>query len=305
MFSVTSGERTIAWAIRSGIEPAFIAPDTDPEKTYFTYTMNDAIAVFEGSLAISTDANYNTTPPYTFGVSQGDIQVTGGGPNDGVDPPLGNWSNNGCNPDDGVGTCGGTINPSVDAAFGWATGAVGSFDSQFMLYYLEYELGRAAELGFQIGPVLTHSGAWLIGLINNSGWPWEIQNEWIPDEPVMPPVVGQLSSWSAIGAMFQPGWLAPGGGQETQFTASLAAGTEGYAAYASAGTSELTGLTGGPAAWTWVQTTIQQVIPWGSVLGGAGLTTWTGDPTWDMTPCSPCQTLPAQPTAIPASNSPQ
>jgi hypothetical protein len=302
-FSYTAGERTIAWALRSRAEVAFIAPDGDAEKTYFTYQMNDAIAYFEGSLGITGDANYNNTPPYLAGRTTGDIQVGGGGPNDGIPPPLGNWSNAGCNPADGTG-CDGSITASTDAAFGWAAGAVGSVDSQFMIYYLEYELGRAAELGFQIGPVLAHSGAWEIGLIDSSGYPWEMQNEWVPDEPAMPPTAGQLSSWAAIAALFQPGWLAPGGQQQSQFNASLG-NPESYAAYASAGASELTGLPGGPAAWAWAKSTIQQAIPYGSAAGTAGVTGWVGDPTWDIIPCAACQTLPAQPTAIPASTSPQ
>ncbi|HXC76784.1 MAG TPA: hypothetical protein VNU19_07020, partial [Candidatus Acidoferrum sp.] len=298
-FSYTAGERTIAWGVSHRSEVAFIAPDVDAEKTYFTYQMNDAIAYFEGSLGITGDANYNTTPPYLAGRTTGDIQVGGGGPNDGVPPPLGNWSNNGCNPTDGT-SCG------VGFAFsglGWVPGTVGSFDSQFMLYYLDHSLGRSADLGFQIEPVTTHSGAWLIGLINTSGFPWEIQEEWVPDEPAMPPTAGQLASWPAIAALFQPGFLAAGGTQQANFNGSLG-NPESYAAYASAAASELTGLTGGPAAWTWAQSTIQQVIPWGSVAGAAGTTNWLGDPTWDMVPCSPCQTLPPISTSIPASTDP-
>ena len=74
-----------AWAGRNRAETAFVAPDSDPEKTYFTYLTNDALARWEGGLGI-TGTVYDGNAEKTWGAKVGNVaswnrQV----------PPLGEW----------------------------------------------------------------------------------------------------------------------------------------------------------------------------------------------------------------------
>ena len=48
--------RGAAWVLRNRAETAFAAPDSDPEKAYFTYLTNDALARWEGSFGITGTA---------------------------------------------------------------------------------------------------------------------------------------------------------------------------------------------------------------------------------------------------------
>jgi hypothetical protein len=43
----------VAWTLRGRVETAFAAPDGTPEKAYFTYMTNDALAKWEGGLGIT------------------------------------------------------------------------------------------------------------------------------------------------------------------------------------------------------------------------------------------------------------
>ena len=45
---ISDETRGLGWVLRSRAETAFIAPDADPEKAYFTYLVNDALARWEG-----------------------------------------------------------------------------------------------------------------------------------------------------------------------------------------------------------------------------------------------------------------
>jgi hypothetical protein len=89
--------RGVAWMTRFRAETAFIAPDSDPEKTYFTYLLNDAIASQEAQFLIN-DANYNSTAIYQWAANlKSNFYATlpGGLAANGYVPPLGNWQADG------------------------------------------------------------------------------------------------------------------------------------------------------------------------------------------------------------------
>ena len=82
---ISDDARGAAWAGRNRAETAFIAPDSDPEKAYFAYLMNDALARWEGGLGI-TGTVYDGTAEKTWGAKVGNfaswnVQA----------PPLGEW----------------------------------------------------------------------------------------------------------------------------------------------------------------------------------------------------------------------
>ena len=134
------------WVIANRAEAAFLSPDNTPEKAYFTTLTNDAIAIWEGVRNITNTPNYNSTlwkwgntvsapdrnkdlsftPPKNIGV-----------------PVLHNW--------EGVNT--GLKQEPVDGT------KVSSATSQWMEVILIYGLGRARELGFASGPLLTWVGS--------------------------------------------------------------------------------------------------------------------------------------------------
>jgi hypothetical protein len=88
--------RGAAWVGRNRAETAFIAPDSDPEKAYFTYLMNDALAKWEGGLGI-TGTVFDGTAEKLWSAKYGNYySVTPGGkPANGSVSPLGNWQASG------------------------------------------------------------------------------------------------------------------------------------------------------------------------------------------------------------------
>ena len=71
--------RGAGWGIRNRAEAAFAAPDSDPEKAYFTYLTNDALARWEGSFGITGTA-YDGTAIKTWGAQTGNYYTSNGGP---------------------------------------------------------------------------------------------------------------------------------------------------------------------------------------------------------------------------------
>jgi Protein of unknown function (DUF3383) len=91
--------RGAAWVGRNRAETAFIAPDSDPEKFYFTYLMNDALAKWEGGLGI-TGTVFDGTAEKVWSAKHGNYySVTPGrNPANGSVSPLGTWQAGGAPP---------------------------------------------------------------------------------------------------------------------------------------------------------------------------------------------------------------
>jgi hypothetical protein len=288
--------RGAAWNSAERAEVAFIAPDSAPEKAYFTYLMNDALATWEGIFAIS-GTPYDGTAAKLWGASTGDPWTDNFGPVSTKAPTMHNWESNGSpGPNAAANT---TILENVNNGI-YVSGAVGSETSPWMAWYLQYALGRQAELGFAAKPLQTYTGAYPISLINTSGQPWGID---IYQMPVEQSAGGFLNGWPAVFATLTPQYLSPTGvlvdpatGQPSGRPNGLAAfagdlGIEGYPLYLLGGMAMLddAGAPGAAQAWAWMKANVE--TPAEPALLSA--------PKWAIVPRTDTNVLPAQPTVTP------
>ena len=72
---VASQTRAAAWTIRGRAETAFAAPDGTPEKAYFTYMTNDALARWEGGLGV-TGTPFDGSAEKVWGATYGNSYST-------------------------------------------------------------------------------------------------------------------------------------------------------------------------------------------------------------------------------------
>jgi hypothetical protein len=202
---VASETRAAAWVMRGRAETAFAAPDGTPEKAYFTYMTNDALARWEGALKI-TGTSFDNSAEKVWGAKYGNSYSTNAGtplsPVNGQPPVLGNWGSD-C---DGAATpplCGYTA--AEQTSWGMKVGAAGSFDDPWMMWYVQYALGRVAELGFASQALQLHTGQYIIGIIGSSA-PILVAQYEIPVEKAGG---GWFASWSDLIANgIDPTWLS-------------------------------------------------------------------------------------------------
>ena len=240
---ITDQLRGAGWVFRSRVEAAFAAPDSDPEKTYFTQLANDAIARWEGGLSI-VDPAFDGTAEWQWGQQMSNYYSCDGGPVSCNPPTLYNWESN-LDPS--------TISENEQAGI-YLPGAVSTFTSPWMQYYVLYALGRAQELGFGTGPLLAWDGQWLTSMINNSGDPLLISFYQLPVEksgggffPTWPDVLGALT----------PTYLSTG--LPAYFAQNLQ--SDGRDAWVAPALSYLYDQPGGAQAWTWYQQNVYSVVP--------------------------------------------
>ena len=296
-YGAINGElRGSAWIGRSRAEIAFIAPDGAPEKAYFTYLMNDAIARMEGVFAIS-GTPYDGTAMKAWGATTGDPWTQNFGPFATKAPVMQNWESAGA--PGAKSQTEASIAENVNLGV-YNAGAVGSFTSPWMQWYVQYAIGREAELGFAAGPLQVYSGAYPVGLVNNSGQPWMVN---VYQMPVEQATGGFLANWPAVIGTLTPQYLSPTGvlvnpttGTPTgrangpsAFAADL--GVEGYPLYLLGGMAMLddAGAPGAAQAWSWMKANVE-------TPAAAGL---AAAPKWAIVPRTDSNTLPAIPTATP------
>ena len=296
-YGAINGElRGSAWVGRNRAEVAFIAPDGAPEKAYFTYLMNDALARWEGVFALA-GTPYDGTAEKLWGASTGDPWTTNAGPVAGKAPTMHNWESNG---DPGPNAAkNATILENVDSG-AYISGAVGSMTSPWMQWYVQYALGREAELGFAAKPLQLYSGVYPISLVNSSGHPWGIN---IYQMPVEQAQGGFLATWPAVFATMTAQYFSPTGvliapvtgkpsgraNGPAAFAADL--GVEGYPLYLLGGMAMLddAAAPGAAQALAWLQSNV-------AAPAAAGLAT---APKWAIVPRTDPNALPAIPTATP------
>ena len=299
---ITGELRGAAWMNVRRAETAFIAPDAAPEKAFFTYLENDALADLEGEFQIS-GTPFTGTAEQAWGVTNGDPWTnTPGDPLSRQIPPMHNWEANGSSTASKTGQAG---DPSfLDEDYGWFTvGTVGAQTDMWMEGYLTYALGRVAELGFAARPIQLYTGVYPITAINSTE-PWILNAYNIPAEKV-----GSTwySSWADVFSDLTPQYLSSAGvpvnpntGQpsgylnlEASFKNDL--NTEGYPLYQLGGTAMLVdaGAPGATTAEAWLQANV--VTP--ALVFGDPL---AGNPKWDIAPRTDTNVLPAIPTATPA-----
>ncbi|MGA8379650.1 MAG: hypothetical protein WB710_00805, partial [Stellaceae bacterium] len=190
---------------------------------------------------------------------------------------------------------------SENVNYGWyVAGTVGNITSPWMQWYVQYALGREAELGFAAKPLQVYSGAYPIGMIDNSGTPWAINIYQIPVEKLGG---GFLATWPALLATLTPQYLSPTGtpvdpatGQPsglangpTAFANDL--GVESYPLYLLGGVAMLddAAAPGAAQAWSWMKANVEN---------GAGPALFAM-PKWAIVPRTDTNPLPPQPTATP------
>ncbi len=288
--------RGAGWVLRSRVETALMAPDSDPEKAYFTTLTNDALARWEGGLGVM-GTPFDGSAVKLWGAKYGDYYSTedGTSPEHGLPPPLGNWESNGSPPT--------KANPVIsqnEAPGIFVPGAVGTITSPWMQYYLIYGLGRAKEVGFAAEPLLAHTAAWLTGLVNNSGYPTLVAQY---EMPVEKSGGGFFATWAAMIAALKPAWLTGNGYVSTDGGVSLPAywaqnlNADGRQGWAIAAAGFLTGEPGGAQMWSWMQQHVYNAIGDWASNPGAG-------PKWAVLPRTDANALPAMPTVPPPPSPP-
>ncbi len=289
--------RGAAWVLRNRAETAFAAPDADPEKAYFTYLTNDALARWEGSFAISGTA-YDGQPVKLWGAQTGNLYSSNGGPVSGQLPPLGNWES----ASQGLDGSDPTVLANVAADI-FTAGAVGTYTAPWTHWYLHYALGRAEELGFAVDPIRKMTDQFVVGMIDNSGHPQLLAQYELPVEQQGG---GFLPSWAAVVAAMTPayvtgnGWPAAGNsgdGDLVQYFVRQLTQTgqdDGYPIWAMPGLAMAVDHNdpGAAQAWGWFAPNVYQGVTPGAI---------PGDPKWAIVPRTDTNTLPAQPTATPSS----
>jgi hypothetical protein len=280
--------RAVAWTLRGRAETAFAAPDGTPEKSYFTYLTNDALAKWEGSFGITgTPFDTATVKKWVKETSYPNPWTLNAGaasdPGAGKVPPLGNLMSICVTPSTPP-MCG--YSAAIQTSWGMLAGANGSFDNPWMNYYLEYAVGRAVELGFAMTPIQALVDRLPIGIIASSN-----------------PYILNIYALGVqkVGGGFWPNWAAyiAGGLDPTAATALAqpanwhASMQGGYATEVAGGLSMAVdkGVSGASAAYAWYYTN-------GYSLASTAAFN-NRDPRWAIVPRTDNNVLPPQPTATP------
>ena len=286
-----------AWILVHRAETAFAVPDGDPLKTYYTEQTNSALARWEGALGI-TGTVFDGTAEKNWAITTGDPETGEGAGVDGQlseptgGPPLGNWTSE----------QGGSASASYCSQDIWicGTGTPPTFEEPWMQWFTLYAAGRAADLGFAAGPLEQHTGAYLTGLIDDSGNPQLVSAYQLPVASGAGP---WLATWPQVIALMNPTYLTSTAASafansSGQAPISVFFASENYAsgypanAWAAIGELANTGVTSAiTSAAAWLDTNVYQPI-----LGAGG---WAANPSWDILPYTGGTPLPAMPTIQP------
>ncbi len=278
--------RALGWELRSRADTAFIAPDADPEKAYFTYMTNDALARWEGNAGITGTA-YQTAPPvpnstlnmWQWGRLTGNHQSgypIPGDPVAGKVGPLHMWpAGDGSTTNEG--TPAGLFTTDVEASM-----------QPWMQNYFTFGVARARELGFAAGPLFSFNAVFNMGVTLDSGLP--IMNGLI-DMPAVSKATGDwYKNWPAVAAALWPGYR--NGSSTTVFPGGLPGYyasqgySESYEAAAHAVAALALGEPRGDRNWAWHK------------ANDPGITNnapYSPDPRWAFVPRTDANVLPAIP----------
>jgi len=290
---IASETRAAAWTIRGRAETAFAAPDGSPEKAYFTYLTNDALARWEGGFGI-TGTPFDGSAEKVWGATYGNSYSTNAGkplsPVDGKGPPLGNWGSL-CDAAATPTLCG--YSAADQTSWGMKVGADGSFDDPWMMWYVQYALGRLSELGFASQALQLYTGQYIIGIIGSSE-PILVAQYQIPVEKAGG---GWWATWpSLIANALDPTWISgsqSGGGLPAYFAGNLSA--SGRQVWGTPGLAMLVdqNAPGVASAWGWWESNV-----YGPTYAH-GIIPFNRDLRWTIVPRADSNTLPAQSTTMP------
>ncbi|HEY1301149.1 MAG TPA: hypothetical protein VGF07_11680, partial [Stellaceae bacterium] len=272
--------RAAGWLLRSRAEAAFAAPDSDPEKAYFTTLTNDALARWEGGFGLTGTA-YDGSAEKVWGASVGNHYTNNNGPQNLKPPTLHGWESNGFpNGTDA------TIVNNQNAGI-YAPGMVGSFTAPWMQNFVLYGLGRAKELGFAAGPLLDWTAVWLNAQVAFDGRLLAVYQQPVEANFKTNPSGGFFPSWAAVEAALAPAYTAPGGGLNQDFAGRTLA--DSYLGWLQAGASYVGAEPGGAATWTWYDHNVRQPI-------AVSAQPQSAEPKWAILPRTDGNALPTQPT---------
>jgi hypothetical protein len=255
--------------------------------------MNDALARWGGGFQI-TGTPYDGSVEKNWGAMAGNAysaQITGTNSCcNAKPPPLHNWQSD-CDPTSNPVCADITVEEAPNSANGGAMyvpGTVGSYMCPWMNWYLQYALGREAELGFAAKPLQLYTGQYPIGMINASGYPILTA---LYEQPVEKKGGGFLPDWPSVIATLDPTWL-----NGTRASVNLPMyfaennASDGRNAYLVPGMAMLVdqNAAGAAAAWSWMQANVYSKVP-----------DFSSDPKWAIVPRTDNNVLPPQPTTMP------
>ncbi len=223
--------RQDAWIFRNRAQTAFLAPDGAPEKTYFTKLTNDAIAVWEGTVNITGTPN-QATANWNWGRSVA-VQKYGlhGSPSP-TAPPLCFWEEGPTTP---------SWSDDVDPAI------ANNFTLPWQQNFLIYSFGRARELGFQTGPLISWTSQLLIGQLTHAGY-----DPYLSAAYRMPTVKKADNLYFGLWPEEKTGFLNSYNAQ-ADFMADLVDPNHGYPAIEIPATAVAAGESNGLRAWGFIQ----------------------------------------------------
>jgi hypothetical protein len=275
--------RAMAWQLRNRVNTAFVSPDGTLEQNYFNTLVDDALACEEGARNITTTA-YNGSTAWNlcrnqFATSDSEAGFPGFKQvKPGTVTPLHQWAGGGADfAQDEYGVCSSTggIQPSP-----CTTPTVLAATSFFESDYLLYSLGRAKELGYRSGALLSWLGSLYTGMLTDPNFnPFLIDNGRVPTIKLDG---SYFSTYADLKTGYGPTWIN---------RTSLGSGNDpdGYAAYAIAGISYLGQEPNGPAAWNFMRghynwSVFMNLPKWAiAPRGGAGIVTSSCDLNQDGT----------------------
>lgn len=220
-----------AWIFRNRAQAAFLAPDGTLEKTYFTKLTNDAIAIWEGTVNLTGTAN-QASANWSWGQTVA-VQKYGvhGAPSATV-PPLCFWEEGPTTPgwsDD--------VDPAV----------ANNFTLPWQQNFLIYAFGRARELGFQTGPLISWTSQLLIGQLTNAGY-----DPYLSAAYRMPTIKKENNLYFSLWSDEKRGFLNSYNAQ-ADFASDLVDPNHGYPAIEIPATAVAAGEAGGLRAWGFIQ----------------------------------------------------
>lgn len=223
-----------AWTLRNRVHTAFFAPDGTAEKDYFTRLTNDAIAIWEGTVGI-TGTPFQGNANWNWGNTKAVLKYGPHGPP--AVPLLRFWDEGSHAP---------SWSTDVDPAK--ATNRT----QPWMINFLIYAFGRAKELGYPTGPLLSWTAPMVINQLTSADY-----NPYLSASFMMPTVQASDNKYFGTWVDERGGFLASYNAQQ-DFTNHLNDANHGYTMICMTAAAMAAAEPGGSQAWAFIQ---QQVLP--------------------------------------------
>jgi hypothetical protein len=222
---ICASMRAQAWVLRNRAHAAALTPDDMPEKAYFTQLLEDVVAIWEGSRGI-TDTPFRGNAAWEWGRTVDRKSAFRG---DEL-PPLRSWERGN----------GAFVQGPLERSR--AAGAISTWEQHF----LTFALGRARELGFPTGRLLSWIAPHLIGQVTAPGAdPYLIGAN---RTPTVRRDGEYFTDWAEVRRAYAPDFDS-----RRYFADRLRNKDHGYSIVAIAAGAMIAGEPGGQAAWDWIR----------------------------------------------------